>query len=152
MAHTENSVVVYVDDEEKELICQEAKKRRKSMSRYLLDLHLNQTVGKTTDAVKILHDRYIKNSPERLKSLQAERENNLREVRKANTESKSKKWHYLNTRDEICCYYHADGTQSLVSACGRNMITLQHHTEFRSRVNCLSCLRRINQETNKKGE
>ena len=152
MAHTENSVVVYVDDEEKESIRQEAKKYGKSMSRYLLDLHLNQIVGKTADAVKILHDRYIRDDSERLKSLQRERENNLREVRKANTESKSKKWHYLNTRDEICCYHHIDGTQSLVSACGRNMIILQRHTEFRSKVNCLSCLRRINQETNKKGE
>jgi len=63
MAHTENSVVVYVDDEEKESVRQQAKKQGKSMSRYLLDLHLNQTVGKTTDAVKILYDRYIKNSP-----------------------------------------------------------------------------------------
>jgi len=31
--------------------------------------------SKTTDAVKILHDRYIKNDPGRLNSLQTEREN-----------------------------------------------------------------------------
>ena len=32
------------------------------------------------DAVKILHDRYIKNDPERLNSLQTERENIVKEL------------------------------------------------------------------------
>ena len=46
MAHTENSVVVYVDDEEKESVRQQAKKQGKSMSRYLLDLHLIKPLAK----------------------------------------------------------------------------------------------------------
>lgn len=48
MAHTENMIVVYVSDEEKEQIRDLAKKYRKSMSRYLLDLHLfrvNRNLG-----------------------------------------------------------------------------------------------------------
>jgi len=59
------------------------------------------------------------------------------------------KWHYLNIRDEICCFEYWDGRKSLTSACGRNMITLKKHTEFKSRINCLQCLHIINREENK---
>lgn len=39
-AHTQDAVVVYVTKEEKKEIKETAKKAGKSMSRYLLDLHL----------------------------------------------------------------------------------------------------------------
>lgn len=41
MAHTERTIAVYVDKHEKEEIKKAAKDCGKSMSRYLLDLHLN---------------------------------------------------------------------------------------------------------------
>jgi len=54
MAHTENSVVVYVNDEEKIEIKNTAKECGKSMSKYLLDLHkLNQEINKPSTDILI---------------------------------------------------------------------------------------------------
>lgn len=46
-AHTQDAVVVYVSDEEKKEIKKTAREERKSMSRYLLDLHLKHIERKT---------------------------------------------------------------------------------------------------------
>ena len=48
MAHTENMIVVYVSNEEKEQIRNVAKIYGKAMSRYLLDLHLYRVIGYRT--------------------------------------------------------------------------------------------------------
>jgi len=45
MAHTEKMIAVYVTDDEKERIRKSAKLYRKSMSRYLLDLYINRSLG-----------------------------------------------------------------------------------------------------------
>jgi len=45
MAHTQNTIVVYMTNEEKERIRISAKLYSKSMSRYLLDLYLNRSLG-----------------------------------------------------------------------------------------------------------
>jgi len=42
VTHTQDSVVVYVTKEEKEDIRKTAREQNKSMSKYLLDLHLKQ--------------------------------------------------------------------------------------------------------------
>jgi AraC-like DNA-binding protein len=42
MAHTQDSIAVYVTSKEKEEIKETAKKEGKSMTRYLLDLHLER--------------------------------------------------------------------------------------------------------------
>lgn len=55
-AHTQNSVTVYVDNNEKEEIRNSAKRRNKSMSKYLLDLHNDTkfpTKGKNQSDVTI---------------------------------------------------------------------------------------------------
>lgn len=55
-AHTQNSVTVYVDNNEKEEIRNSAKLRNKSMSKYLLDLHNDTkfpTKGKNQSDVTI---------------------------------------------------------------------------------------------------
>jgi len=55
MAHTEDMVVVYVNDEEKIEIKNTAKECGKSMSKYLLDLHkLNQEINKPSALLGIL--------------------------------------------------------------------------------------------------
>lgn len=45
ITHTQDMVVVYVSREEKEQIRKSSGIVRKSMSRYLLDLHLNRSIG-----------------------------------------------------------------------------------------------------------
>ena len=52
VAHTQNSVVVYVSNTEKEEIRDNAKKVGKSMSQYLLDLHKENTKFRPCSSVE----------------------------------------------------------------------------------------------------
>ena len=61
------------------------------------------------------------------------------------------KWHYFNENDENCfievwvLFYK----KLLYTACGMPIESILRHTEDKSQVDCLMCLKRLNYKINK---
>lgn len=57
----------------------------------------------------------------------------------------SHKWHYYNSEDTLCKYTSSCGRFKWNTVyCGRSINFIHRHTEFKSRVTCYACLKRIN--------
>ena len=66
------------------------------------------------------------------------------------------KWHYFHEEYDICrldLYSNNPSIQKkeYITACYRNINMVKQHTELKSQVTCLKCLKRINNINNKKG-
>ncbi len=62
------------------------------------------------------------------------------------------KWHYFNENDKNCIiesHPYSDSPEKIYcTACGRPIGDVHRHTEDRSQVDCLKCLKRLNYKIN----
>jgi len=54
------------------------------------------------------------------------------------------KWHYFNEDDPNCYIEPFTRLRCFYTACGRPAATVKRHTENKSQVDCLKCLKRLN--------
>ena len=57
----------------------------------------------------------------------------------------SYKWHYFNMKDDMCRFKHPFTPDIiLLTYCNKHAMNVRRHTEFKSNVTCVQCLRRLN--------
>jgi len=58
------------------------------------------------------------------------------------------KWHYFNSADDICRYvtkpFSIQAEVTFFTACNKDIEKVKRHSEFKSRVDCIQCIKRLN--------
>lgn len=70
------------------------------------------------------------------------------QMKKAKSLSKATKWHYHDAKDSSC-KLKTGGKVYHFTRCGIMLSKVRKFTEFKSRVNCLRCLKIINRDIKK---